>query len=313
MPELPEVERTVRRLRAWLRGRTLESLLTIDPYLLKEGTPAALARAVSGAEIASLTRRAKYVLIRLRGPDSILLHLGMTGKMVKRAPGDAVPYSRFAIRCTGGLDVHLVDPRKIGSVRLTPTAHLRRHPSLAHIGPEPLARSFTAAVLGKALEGRKIPLKVALMDQAVVAGIGNIQSAEGLWKARLDPFRPAGGLTRTELDRLVAGLRWTLTESLARDRGGETTYVSESADDNPFLIYGRKGEPCPRCRRPIERRTLAGRGTYWCPNCQLSSEDPPRTSRAARTGTRRGAATAPAARGAASPSPARGAGRTGKR
>ena len=275
MPELPEVERTVRRLRTWLRGRTLDALLHVDPRILKEGSPQALAQAIAGQRVASITRRAKYILLALRGPDSLLLHLGMTGKMVRREPGAGVPYSRFAIRLSArqGRDsaaLHLVDPRLFGKVRLTPTATLRRHPSLAGIGPEPLARAFTPAVLGAALARRRIPLKVALMDQAVVAGIGNIQAAEGLWKAKLDPFRPANALSSSELTRLVNGIRWTLTESLARDRGAETTYVSESADENPFIIYGRAGEPCPRCRRPIERKVLAGRGTYWCPNCQLA-------------------------------------------
>lgn len=307
MPELPEVERTVRRLRAWLRGRTLEGLLHLDARELKEGTPAALAAALDHAKVASISRRAKYVLIKLRGADTLLVHLGMTGKMVRREPGQDVRWSRLAVRCSGGLDLHLVDPRLLGTIRLTPTARLKEHPSLAHIGPEPLASSFTPAVLGKALAKRKIPLKVALMDQAVVAGIGNIQSAEGLWRARLDPFRPAGSLSADELVRLVEGLRWTLTESLARDRGGETTYVSESADENPFLIYGRKGEPCPRCKKPIERKTLAGRGTYWCPNCQLTSDGPRRTSTAPRTGTRRGAATARAVRPSTGPSRGRAA------
>lgn len=269
MPELPEVERTVRRLRGWLRGRTLRHLEYIDRRLLKEGSQAALEAATHGARIAAISRRAKYVLIKLRGGDTLMIHLGMTGKMVKRAPGDEVPWSRFAVACSGGLVLHLVDTRLFGSVRLTPTHGLAAHRSLAGLGPEPLSKAFTPAVLAGALARRSVPLKVALMDQKLVAGIGNIQAAEALWKARLDPFRPAKSLEAAEVARLVKAMRWTLTESLKRDRGAETTYVSESADDNPFVIYGRAGEPCPRCKRPIERRELAGRGTYWCPNCQV--------------------------------------------
>lgn len=269
MPELPEVERTVRRLRAWLRGHTLEALLHIDPRILKEGSREELATSVSNVRVASITRRAKYAILKLKGGGALLLHLGMTGKMVKRSSGDEVRWSRFAVRCSGGRELHLVDPRLLGSVRVTTAAGVDEHRLLAGIGPEPLSAAFTGAVLAKALARRKVQLKVALMDQKVLAGIGNIQAAEGLWKAKLDPFRLANGLSLAECNRLVKGIKATLTESLARDRGGETTYVSESADDNPFIIYGRAGEPCPRCKSPIERKVQAGRGTYWCPDCQL--------------------------------------------
>ena len=275
MPELPEVERTARRLRGWVRGRAIECLVHADAQVLKQVTERQLAAAVRGVGVRAIARRAKYLLVKLANEHTLLVHLGMTGKLVRRAPGERPDYSRLALALVGvsgaaggEVVVHLVDPRKLGAVRLVATRDLARHPSLAHLGPEPLSRAFTPRVLGEALDGKRGPLKVALMDQAVVAGIGNIQSAEGLWKARLDPFRPAGSLQPAELARLVSGLRWTLTESLARDRGAETTYVSESKDENPFVIYGRKGEPCPRCGSPIERRALAGRGTYWCPRCQ---------------------------------------------
>jgi formamidopyrimidine-DNA glycosylase len=267
MPELPEVERTVRRLRMWLRGRSIEATSRLDARILKEGEPADVA-AVADARVTSVSRRAKYILLRTDRPKSLIVHLGMSGKMVKRPRGDVPKFVKLTLELTGGLDVHLVDPRVFARLRAVDTAALARHPTLRALGPEPLARGFDGRALGERLAGKKVPLKVALMDQAVVAGIGNIQSAEALWKAKLDPFRRAGGLSPRELARLVAGIRWTLTESLARDRGGETTYVQESPDDNPFVIYGRAGEPCPRCRAPLMRRELGGRGTYWCPRCQ---------------------------------------------
>jgi formamidopyrimidine-DNA glycosylase len=167
-----------------------------------------------------------------------------------------------------GMRVVFRDTRVFGRVQALPRDAIEVLPEIAGLGPEPLDRGFRPRHLAAALGGTRRPVKVALLDQTRVAGIGNIQAAEALFRARLHPARPGSSLTDDEVHRLWKSMRAALRDTLRRERAPEIAYVEEAGAPNPFRVYGREGEPCPRCRRPIARVVQASRSTYFCPGCQ---------------------------------------------
>ena len=284
MPELPEVETVMRGLAAVLEGRTIRAASVSRPDL-RWPFPAGLAERLAGARVEGFRRRGKYMLMRLSGGDSALIHLGMSGRMVARpaegraekGAAPAAPHEHFALETTDGVRVGFVDPRRFGCVDLLPTEKENEHRLLAGLGPEPLEPGFTPAVLHAALRGRRPPLKAALLDQKVVAGLGNIYVSEALFRARLSPLRLASSVAEAEAGRLVPAIRAVLGESIEAGGSSLRDYVRADGElgffQERFKVYGREGLPCEECPGPPEcpgvlRTVQAGRATFHCPRLQ---------------------------------------------
>jgi formamidopyrimidine-DNA glycosylase len=266
MPELPEVEIVRENLERWLVGRRILKASAPDRRLRGAQSSARLKRALEGATVRKVARRGKFLLLDLgsrRKP--VLAHLGMTGKFVRLGRGDADPrFVRAEIEVGGGARIVFCDARRLGQFRLLDEREEKR---LGALGIEPLGRELTAARLHRLAGRSKQPIKLFLMDQSKIAGVGNIHAAEALFRAGLHPRREARSLDRGDASRLIRALRRGLTGEIARSRSESPAYLHEGSE-NRFLIYGRHGEPCPRCRSPIERLVQGGRSSYFCPSCQ---------------------------------------------
>lgn len=275
MPELPEVEIAARNLRRWTRGRTIAR---IDPdpkarYVFRPAKPATFAGNLEGARFGVIHRVGKHLLLTLEkdgAPVGLLAHLGMTGKWLRR--DDAAPpprFSRARFHLDDGAVLHFEDMRLFGRLRVVPGARFDEIPEIAALGPDPLEQGIDAGRLAAALARSRMPVKVRIMDQALLPGVGNILASESLFRAKVDPRRPARSLSRAEVRRLADGILATVNETIAREEGPEIAYVEESGTENPFLVYAREGERCPRCRRAeIVRVVQAQRSTFYCPRCQ---------------------------------------------
>ena len=281
MPELPEVETVMRGLAGVLEGRVIRAA-SVARAGLRWPFPAGLAERLAGARVEGFRRRGKYMLMRLSGGDSVLVHLGMSGRMVARpadAPGDGspAPHEHMALETAEGVRVGFVDPRRFGCVDLVPTAAEDGHRLLAELGPEPLEPGFTPPVLLAALRGRRTPLKAALLDQKVVAGLGNIYVSEALFRARLSPLRAASSVEGAEAERLVPAIRAVLEESIEAGGSSLRDYVRADGGigffQERFKVYGRDGLPCEECPGEpdcpgIVRTVQAGRASFHCPRLQ---------------------------------------------
>ncbi len=277
MPELPEVETVMRGLAARLDGRVIVRAEVRRPDL-RWAFPAGLAARLTGARVLGFRRRAKYMLMRLEGGDSALIHLGMSGRMLIRARGanEAVLHEHVALETDDGWEVGFVDPRRFGSVDLVRTDAEDGHRLLAGLGPEPLGRDFSARSLRASLEGRRTPVKAALLDQRVVAGLGNIYVCEALYRAGLSPSMLAGDVG-ARAGRLVREIKATLIEAIAAGGSSLRDYVQPSGElgyfQHAWKVYGREGEACGVCPGPprcggIRRVVQAGRSTFLCPRRQ---------------------------------------------
>lgn len=263
MPELPEVETVRRMLAPVVTGRRLLGLEHDDPDRY------AAAEAAVGRRVRALRRRGKYLIFALEGRLELIVHLGMSGSLRL----DEGTHTRARLEFEGAA-VFFNDPRRFGKLRAVPAGDYRGLPTLARMGPEPLARTFTARVFAVRLARTARPLKPALLSQEPVAGLGNIYADEALWKARLHPARPANALAPDEVRRLHRAVRAVLRRAV--ERGGSTlgdgAYARPDGEPGYFQIehavYGRAGEACPRCGRTIERFVLGGRSTHVCPRCQ---------------------------------------------
>jgi formamidopyrimidine-DNA glycosylase len=278
MPELPEVETVMRGLQARLQGRTIIRASVNRPDL-RWPLPPGLAVRLTGARVDGFGRRAKYILMRLDGGDSVLIHLGMSGRMVlgPRQPNAVTPHEHVVMETDDGWRVGFVDPRRFGSIDLVPTASEDSHRLLAGLGPEPLDPAFNAAALAAALAGKRTPIKAALLDQRLVAGLGNIYVCEALFRARVSPLRQAASVTRAEAARLVSAIRATLTEAIAAGGSSLRDYVQPEGElgyfQHAWKVYGREGLPCERCPGPpacagIARIVQSARSTFYCPQTQ---------------------------------------------
>jgi formamidopyrimidine-DNA glycosylase len=286
MPELPEVETVRRGLAPHLDGARLVGVEQRRPDL-RFPFPDDFAARLRGARITALTRRAKYLLAPLDTGETLVAHLGMTGRFTIEegasadAPGrfhhaaGADPKHTHVILTTDrGVRVSYNDARRFGYMTLVPTARLEASPYFKGLGPEPLDEGFGPATLGHAFSGRRQSVKATLLDQRVVAGLGNIYVCEALHRARLHPERPAGDLRPAEIKRLVASIRTVLGEAIAA--GGSTLRDYRSADgalgyfQHAFKVYGREDDPClsPRCRGVVQRIVQGGRSSFFCSQCQ---------------------------------------------
>jgi formamidopyrimidine-DNA glycosylase len=278
MPELPEVETVMRGLRERLEGRTIVTAVAHRPDL-RWPLPGNLEKRLTGARVAGFRRRGKYILMRLEGGDSVLLHLGMSGRIVLTPlrPNQPTLHEHLVLETDDGWRMGFVDPRRFGSVDLVTTREEDGHKLLAGLGPEPLDPAFSPARLSAALTGKHTPIKAALLDQKVVAGLGNIYVCEALFRARLSPQRSAHTIPGARAMRLVPAIKETLGEAIAADGSSLRDYVQPDGElgyfQHAWKVYGREGEPCERCPdRPvcagIRRITQSARSTFYCPRTQ---------------------------------------------
>lgn len=290
MPELPEVETVRLGLREALEGRQLVRVEQRRPDL-RFALPERFAARLTGRRVERLNRRAKYLLAELDDGAVLLMHLGMSGSfrieaVEARAPGDfhhprsKDPAHDHIVFDTGAARIVYNDPRRFGFMALIAPGEFDSHALLKDLGPEPLGNRFDAAVLNAALHGRAAPLKSALLDQRVVAGLGNIYVCEALYRARLSPRRKAGSIATAKgppgkrVERLVAAIREVLREAIAA--GGSSLRDHRRADgelgyfQHAFKVYDREGQPCstPGCGGTVARIVQSGRSTFLCPACQ---------------------------------------------
>ncbi|MFI5249238.1 MAG: bifunctional DNA-formamidopyrimidine glycosylase/DNA-(apurinic or apyrimidinic site) lyase [Gemmatimonadales bacterium] len=258
MPELPEVELGARLLREASAGRTITAVTTHHPGYARSLPPADAARA-AGHTIADVTRRGKHMLATLDDDGILEFHFGMTGEWVAGTQtSPAERFARLTIDFSDGSRITLADSRALGTARY----HAAGTPVLADLGPEPLSPDFSAASLGESFRRRRGPVKVALLDQSVVAGLGNIYAAEALWLARIDPRTSAAALGPVRRARLVQAIRHVLKRAPA------ARYTDRENGARQWRVYDREGKPCRRCGSPIKRIVQATRSTYYCPHCQ---------------------------------------------
>lgn len=273
MPELPEVETTRRGLALKLEGRRITRIEARRPDL-RFPLPKNFAKSIQGRRVEALERRAKYILIRLEGDLVWIIHLGMSGRMVMRQgwPNDIGPHDHVIFGTDEGWAVTFNDARRFGMMDLVSGKALAEHRLLAGIGPEPLDDAFTAAVLAGALKGRKTPMKAALLDQTVVAGLGNIYVCEALFRAGIHPEKPAGSVKADRLQKLVPAIKAVLSEALKAGGSSLRDYVQSDGElgyfQTRFRVYDREGQACVTCKAAVRRIVQSGRSTFYCGRCQ---------------------------------------------
>jgi formamidopyrimidine-DNA glycosylase len=283
MPELPEVETVRRGLLPAMEGRRIERAEIRRPDL-RWPFPAGMAERLTGARVTGIGRRSKYLLVELDTGETLLVHLGMSGRMlvggrvlgefhheVGAAPG---PHDHVLFDMEGGARVIFNDARRFGVMDLWPSADIAEHRLLREIGPEPLGNEFSAETLARAFRGKAASVKAALLDQTVVAGLGNIYVSEALARAGIHPARAAGRISAARLQKLVPAIREVLAEAI--EAGGSTLRDHRQADgelgyfQHSFRAYDRAGQPCltEGCGGTVRRIVQSGRSTYYCPACQ---------------------------------------------
>jgi len=286
VPELPEVETVRTGLIPALQGRLVERV-KLNRANLRFPFPERMAERLAGRRVERIDRRAKYLLLRLAGDETLLVHLGMSGRFSIEAaaatqqPGDFVhaapanpKHDHVVFEIEGGVTVRYNDPRRFGFMLMFATASEAEQPNLAGLGPEPNSNAFSGAALGEVLAGKRTPIKSALLDQRVVAGLGNIYVCEALHRSGISPLREARKIPGVRAERLAIAVRNVIEEAIAA--GGSTLKDFAGADgalgyfQHRFSAYGREGAPCstPRCKGEIRRIVQAGRSTFYCPACQ---------------------------------------------
>jgi len=269
MPELPEVETTIRGLAPVLEGRRLVSVEARRADL-RRAFPVDLRQRLTGAAVSGLGRRAKYGLIDTDRGDTMIFHLGMSGKW-RVDPDEIGTHDHLILETDEGRRLALNDPRRFGSVDLVPTGALDDYEPFRRMGPEPLGDDFTAGTLQAALNGRSAPIKALLLDQRIVAGLGNIYVCEALNMAHIAPGRAGGKISRPRLTALVAAIKAVLVSAIEAGGSSLRDYARPDGElgyfSKQWRVYGREGEACS-CGATIRRRAEGGRSTFYCAACQ---------------------------------------------
>jgi formamidopyrimidine-DNA glycosylase len=278
MPELPEVETIRVGLAPHVEGRRIAAAEIVDGRLTMPELPTTVAERLRGAVVERLDRRGKYLIFRLSGEHVLICHLRMTGNFLWTASGEErPPFTRAELRLDDGSLLRYTDVRRFGTWALLDVedgaAYIDRR-----LGPEPLG-PWSAAELRRRLDGREAPVKTVLLDQRVVAGVGNIYADEALWRARIHPRTPASRVTGARAAALHEAVRGVLQQGIESQGASIRDYRhpdgSYGSAQERFAVYGRTGEPCEECGTPIERIVVGQRGTHYCPRCQR----PPRATR----------------------------------
>ncbi len=274
MPELPEVETVRRRLAPLLEGRVLEHVEIADPRLTRPYDPFETARELEGERVREVDRRGKYLIVRFESGRALLIHLRMTGSLRHATKGTLPddPHRRAVVRLDDESDVAYRDVRRFGTWLLLEPSEVDSYLE-TKVGPEPLGRAYRATHLAARLAGRRAPIKAALLDQRTVAGVGNIYADEALWRAAIHPLTPAAELTPDEVKAAHTAIRSVLNTGIRRQGSTLRDYQlpdgSSGTAQDRFKVYGREGSPCARCGTPIDKIRVAGRGTWYCPSCQV--------------------------------------------
>lgn len=279
MPELPEVETVCRGLARAVAGRKIGSV-SLARKNLRIPFPPALAK-IAGARITSIGRRAKYILLKLSTGKTVIIHLGMSGRMTvrgKKEPYAPEKHDHMVIGMQDGTRVVFNDARRFGLVALAPTDALEKHKLLKHLGPEPLGPAFTARYLAARLKGKKAAIKLVVMDQRIVVGVGNIYASEALFMAGIDPRRAAGTLKEAEIAKLVSAIRAVLKQAIAAGGSSLRDYVQTDGElgyfQHRWAVYGKEGQKCRGCACDIaktggvQKFTQGQRSTFYCPRKQ---------------------------------------------
>jgi len=277
MPELPEVETVCRGLQKSIQGKKL-ARLELRRRDMRFPFPKNLVAATRGAVIRNITRRAKYILIHLDNGQIILVHLGMSGRLVIADAADKTPpakHDHVIFHLDGGMRLLFNDARRFGLVDLATAEILPKHRFFAHLGPEPFDDGFTAQSLATGLKNKKIAVKLAIMDQRVVVGVGNIYASEALFEAKIDPRRSAGSLSPAEVKTLWAAIRAVLTRAIAAGGSSIRDYVQTDGElgyfQHQWAVYDKQGEKCRKCTCPLQKTggikkiVQGGRSTFYCP------------------------------------------------
>jgi formamidopyrimidine-DNA glycosylase len=280
MPELPEVETVRRGLAPAMEGRRIIRVVTRRADL-RFPFPANFDQRLTGAKLTQMGRRAKYLVGDLSTGEALVMHLGMTGRFtvwdkkigqyVHETAGNP-KHDHVVFELEDGATVTFNDPRRFGSMDLWPAGELDSYPAFDGMGPEPLSNQFSGAVLREAFRGKKTPVKSALLDQRVVAGLGNIYVAEALFRAGVHPEKLAGSISGTRVERLAVAVRQVIAEAI--EAGGSSISDFAAADgslgyfQHRFQVYDREGEPCVACTKPVRRIVQAGRSSFYCAKCQ---------------------------------------------
>jgi formamidopyrimidine-DNA glycosylase len=264
------VETTVRGLEHVLKGRRI-SRVEVRRADLRRAFPPDLGQRLTGARVSSLGRRAKYGLVHTNRGDTMVFHLGMSGAW-RVDPDDLGKHDHLLLETEEGRRLHLRDPRRFGSVDLVPTEALERWPAFEALGPEPLDGIIDGHWLKRKFAGRTAAVKLLLLDQRVVAGLGNIYACEALFRARIDPRKPAGRISRARLDKLAGSIPAVLEDAI---RAGGSSLRDFAAPDGElgyfskqFDVYDREGQSCRGCTGKVKRIVQGGRSTFYCPSCQ---------------------------------------------
>ncbi len=270
MPELPEVETIVRALREAVPGRTIRAIGKIHPRPSRYSSPALLIRYMANTTITHLDRRGKYILFDLKDrPVPVVFHMGMSGQLLLGQETSASPHVKAEITFTDGGYLHFIDPRMFGLIFI---GNESSPPGYRKLGPDPLSSTFTARKLETILAGRSMIIKTLLLQQHLIAGIGNIYASETLFRAGIHPETPGCELGKEQITRLHRTLRKVLREAI--DQMGTTLSDFRRPDGtqgeygNKLLVYDRHGEPCPQCGTTIQRVIHHARSTFFCPRCQ---------------------------------------------
>lgn len=270
MPELPEVETTLRGLARYLDGARI-ARVELRRADLRRPFPLDLVQTLAGATVTGLGRRAKYGLVHTDRGRTMVFHLGMSGRW-RIEPEELGAHDHLVLETGSGHTLALCDPRRFGSVDLVATDALAAWPTFAAMGPEPLGDALSAAHLKQALAGRTASIKLMLLDQRIVAGLGNIYVCEALFRAGIDPRRPAGKVSAAALARLVPAITGVIAEAI--EAGGSTLRDYAQPDgqlgyfSKRFDVYDRAGQQCMRCPGTVTRIVQGGRSTWFCPKCQ---------------------------------------------
>ena len=269
MPELPEVETTLRGITPHIEGKKITDVIIRNPRL-RWPVPEHLKKTLCGLKIKKTARRAKYLLL-ITDKGTLILHLGMSGSLrILPSTTPAAAHDHVDI-VFGKLCLRLRDPRRFGAV-LWSVDDIDQHPLIAHLGPEPLSNEFNGDYLFQCSRKRQIPVKTLIMDGKVVVGVGNIYANESLFLSRIHPLKASHKLTRKQCDLLVGQIKKTLASAIKQ--GGTTLRDFQREDGRPgyfaqeLQVYGKAGEPCPVCGKPITQKRIGQRSTFYCTHCQ---------------------------------------------
>ena len=267
MPELPEVETIKNELLPHVLGRRITGVTLLWERIVRQPSVTEFLSRIIGRRITGLTRRGKYLFFHLSSGEVLVMHMKMTGSLLVDPTDDR--FTRAILHLDNGVVVHFWDPRKFGVMWLAEDESDVDN----MLGPEPLENGFTSEALAELLHGRTTPVKPVLLDQSVIAGIGNMYADEALFEAKIHPLKPAGKLSRDEIKRLYNSIRHVLQKALRKKGASVRNYIrpdgSPGTAHNEFNVAHGVGKNCPRCGTPIQRIVVRGRGTYLCPRCQV--------------------------------------------